>query len=156
MDTMLASVIAVLGTLAGAAVSGLLQHRAARMERVSARSEQQRRDQMNAVTALAVALSDHRRAMWEVRDADLTGQSAQRIQELRDESHRTRSAITDPAVRLRLLISDGTVRTAAAAATTATYVMRDAVDLAELQAMRRSALESHDAFVNTAGAFLGA
>ncbi|MFH8404474.1 pRL2-23 [Streptomyces sp. NPDC018019] len=156
MDTMLTSVIAVLGTLAGAAVSGLLQHRAARTVRADARAEQQRRDQMNAVTALAVALSDHRRAMWEVRDADLTGQSPQRIQELRDESHRTRSAITDPAVRLRLLITDETVRAAATAATTATYVMREAADLDELQALRRGALEAHDAFVAAAGVFLGA
>ncbi len=156
MDTMLTSVIAVLGTLAGALVSGLLQHRAARIERLSARREQRRHEQMNAVAALAVALSDHRRAMWKVRDAILSGNAEQRVQDLRDESHRTRSAVTDPSVRLRLLILDETVRAAAASAIDATYVMREAADLDELQVLRASAIAAHDDFVNAAGAFLGA
>ncbi|MFH9106134.1 pRL2-23 [Streptomyces albus] len=148
------SVIAVLGTLAGALASGLLQHRAVRAERADARAEQLRRDRMNAVTALAVAVSDHRRAMWEVKDAELTGADAQRVIELRDESHRTRSAVTDPAVRLRLLVDDAAVREAAAEAVKATYRIRDAEDLTALQASRRAALEAHDTFVNQAGTFL--
>ncbi|WP_030547687.1 hypothetical protein [Streptomyces albus] len=151
---MLTTVIAVLGTLAGALVSGLLQHRAARSDRADARGEQLRRDRMDAVTALAVAVSDHRRSMWNRRNAELTGAPAARIEELRDEAHRTRSAITDPAVRLRLLIADEAVRAAAVEATEATYRMRDAADVAGLQSMRRAALSAHDDFVNVAGAYL--
>ncbi|MBO8193663.1 pRL2-23 [Streptomyces oryzae] len=151
---MWASLLAVLGTLAGALVSGLLQHRAARADRTNARTEQLRRDRMNAVTALAVALSDHRRAMWEVRDAQLAGKPDERVQELRDESHRTRSGITDPSVRMRLLISDEEVRAAALAATHATYAMRDAANTEALQAARSTALALHDHFVDTAGAHL--
>ncbi|MDJ1138163.1 pRL2-23, partial [Streptomyces iconiensis] len=58
------SLVAVIGTLAGALVSGLLQHRVARTDRSDARAEQLRRDRMDAVTALARSVSDHRRAMW--------------------------------------------------------------------------------------------
>ncbi|MET9293832.1 pRL2-23 [Streptomyces sp. NPDC003077] len=151
---MWSTLIAVVGTLAGALVSGLLQHRVARADRIEARREQVRRDRMHAVTSLATALSDHRRAMWELYDATLTDQPAQRVQELRDESHRTRSAITEPAVRVRLLIADEAVRAAAAQATTATYVIRDATGLDDLQARRHAALCAHDAFVDAAGTFL--
>lgn len=153
---MLTSLVAVLGTLAGAVVSGLLQHRAARAGRDESRRQEVRRDQMNAATALAVALSDHRRAMWEVRDAQLTEQGEDRVRELRDESHRTRSAVTDPAVRLRLLVADDAVCDAAADAINSTYCMREARDVKELQSMRYAALKLHDEFVNTAGAYLAA
>ncbi|QHF97570.1 pRL2-23 [Streptomyces sp. NHF165] len=145
------SLIAVIGTLAGAILSGLLQHRVARSDRADAQAEQLRQHRMDAVAALAVALSDHRRAMWQLRDAQLTDQPHQRVEELLDESHHTRSAVTDPAVRLRLLIADPTVRAAAAEAVQATYRMRDAASLDVLQVQRRAALDAHDAMVEAAG-----
>ncbi|WP_301124561.1 pRL2-23 [Streptomyces cacaoi] len=148
------SLIAVVGTLAGAIVSGLLQHRVARTDRADARADQLRQHRMDAVTALAVALSDHRRAMWQLRDAQLTDQPDQRVEELLEESHHTRSAVTDPAVRLRLLIADPAVRAAADEAVQATYRMRDAASLDVLQAQRRAALDAHDAMVEAAGRFL--
>ncbi|WP_030883755.1 hypothetical protein [Streptomyces sp. NRRL S-1868] len=148
------SLIAVVGTLAGAIVSGLLQHRVARTDRADARADQLRQHRMDAVTALAVALSDHRRAMWQLRDAQLTDQPDQRVEELLEESHHTRSAVTDPAVRLRLLIADPAVRAAADEAVQATYQMRDAASLDVLQAQRRAALGAHDAMVEAAGRFL--
>ncbi|MDJ1136390.1 pRL2-23 [Streptomyces iconiensis] len=148
------SLVAVIGTLAGALVSGLLQHRVARTDRSDARAEQLRRDRMDAVTALARSVSDHRRAMWQVRDAELTGQSAERVEELRDESHRTRSEITDPAVRLKLLFTDSAVRTAAQEAAQATYRMRECTTLDQLQAGRAAALAAHDDFVSVCGDFL--
>ncbi|MEU2722748.1 pRL2-23 [Streptomyces smyrnaeus] len=148
------SLIAVIGTLAGALLSGLLQHRAVHTERVDARQEALRRDQLDAVTALAVAVSDHRRTMWESRRAMLAGADAARVQELREAAHETRSAITDPAVRVRLLIRDADTRAAAEEAALATYRMRDAADIDELTALRSEALTAHDAFVSTAGTAL--
>lgn len=153
---MWASLIAVFGTLAGALVSGRLAHRAARSDRAEGRTEQLRRDRIDSVTALAVAVADHRRAMWELVDAQLTGQPDQRVRDLRDESHRTRSMVTEPAVRVRLLIAAPTVRAAAEAAVRTTYVMRDAASLEALQDQRASALEAHDVFVNSAGTYLTA
>ncbi|MEU0054604.1 hypothetical protein [Streptomyces sp. NPDC006309] len=72
-----------------------------------------RRDRLEAVTALACAASDHRRAMWMRGDAILKGVGTDRIEALRGESHMTRSAITRPLVTLRVLIEDQTVRAAA-------------------------------------------
>ena len=150
------SLIAVVGTLAGAVVSGLPQHRVATRSERGARVERLRSERLEAVTALAVAVSDHRRAMWLVGEARLAGQPADRVTELREQSHRTRSAVTAPAVRVRLLVSDEGVRAAALEAVEATYVMRDAADRDDLQARRATALERHDAFVAAAGEFLAA
>ncbi|MFF8657818.1 pRL2-23 [Streptomyces huasconensis] len=151
---MTATLIAVFGTLLGAIVSGLLQHRAARSVRVEAREDETRTAQLDAVTVLAVAVSDHRRAMWELRDAVLRGEAAARVTELRDESHRTRSAITAPAVRVRLLVTDGAVRVAADEAIQATYRMRDAADMDALEDLRAAALNTHDAFIERAADWL--
>lgn len=148
------ALLAVLSALGGSLVTGLLHHLAARAERAEARADRLRGDRLDAVTALAVTLADHHRAMWELRHAELTDQPAERVQVLRDESHRTRSGITDPGVRVRLLIADDGVRTAAREATTATYAMRETESLAALQTARRQALFLHDDFVNAAGAHL--
>lgn len=153
-DHLWASLVAVVGTLAGALVSGSLQHRVARSDRSDARANQVRLDRIEAVTTLAVALSDHRGAMWHVREAQLTNQDTHRVEELRDESRRTRSSVTAPAVRLRLLIADPAVRTAAREAIDATYAMRGAPTVAALQEQRRTALAAHDRMVDAAGAFL--
>lgn len=147
---MWASVVAVIGTLAGSIVTGLLQRRAARADRQNAQADQRRTEQIQAVTALAKAVSDHRRAMWEVRDAQLTEAGEDRVRELRDESHRTRSEITEPAVRVRLLHGDA-VRAAAHEAVQSTYRMRDASSLDVLETLRAAALLAHDDMVDAAG-----
>ncbi|MFG2631835.1 hypothetical protein [Streptomyces sp. NPDC048473] len=53
------TLIAVLGTLAGVGITSTYQRRAAR----TARAEDRRTEALTAVTALAAALADHRRAM---------------------------------------------------------------------------------------------
>ncbi|MEU2874414.1 hypothetical protein ABZ769_35350 [Streptomyces olivoreticuli] len=149
------AVIAVLGTLLGSIVSGLFQHKSAdRTERV-ARGQELRRDQLEAVTALATAISDHRRAMWMRGDAKLKGGTQARIEELRGESHMTRSAVTRPLVALRILVTDQTVRAAADRMVTVTYAMRNAYEsTAVLTEAREAAKVAHDDFVDVAGAFL--
>ncbi|WP_436737309.1 pRL2-23 [Streptomyces sp. BBFR102] len=148
---MLATLLAVAGTLLGALVSGLLQHHLARAE---ARAVQHRTAQLDAATDLADALSAHRRAMWAVLDATLTGAEDGRVTELRDESHRTRAAVTAPAVRIRLLIADQAVRDAATTAIAATYAIRDATDLTRLETLRQAALMAHDHLVEEAARHL--
>lgn len=144
------SLIAVLGTLAGGAVTGLLQHfGAARTER-RARQEQDRRDRMAAVTSLAEAVSAHRAAMWALKDAELRGAPRERVDDLLDASHESRAAVTAPAVTVRLVESAPEVREMALAAVQATYSMREAVSLDDLQVRRRQALDAHDAFVEAA------
>ncbi|MER7498339.1 hypothetical protein ABT033_37840 [Streptomyces pharetrae] len=154
---MVATALAVLGTLLGAVVSGAFQHRAAGRTEKAARAAQLRRDQLEAVTALAVAISDHRSAMWVRGDAVLKGDPADRIRDLQTRSHATRSAVTRPLVALRIHITDPAVRSAADDMVTATFAMRDAYDSAEaLTAARRAALTAHDRFVDVAASFLHA
>jgi hypothetical protein len=150
-----ATVLAVVGTLLGSIVAGLFQHKSAgRTERV-ARAEQLRKDQMEAATALAVAVSDHRSAMWVRGDAVLKGDTDDRVRELKVRTHETRSAVTRPLIALKLHIIDLAVQEAAVAMVSATYGMRAAYgSTAELTQARESAMLAHDTFVDTAAAFL--
>lgn len=149
------AVVAVLGTLAGALVTGLLQHRAAARSRRAARAEQERSARLAAVTELARTVSAHRAAMWALKDAELSGAARERIEALRDASHATRGEVTAPAVMLRLLITAPAVRQAADVAVKTTYGMRDAADCADLEVRRKAALDAHDAFVDAAAVAAG-
>lgn len=147
--------IAVVGTLLGSFISGRFQERAAeRSVRVS-HGEAIRRDRLEAVTALACAVSDHRRAMWMRGDAVLKQASPERIEALRGESHMTRSAVTRPLVALRVLIEDQAVRAAADEVVTLTYALRDAYATTEaMTAAREAAKDAHDRFVDVAADYL--
>ncbi|MEU3084734.1 pRL2-23 [Streptomyces albidoflavus] len=151
-DIMWQTIIAVLGTLAGALATGVVQARIARTARDATRSDDRRREAVQAVTDLAVAVSDHRRSMWELGDAQLTGADATRVQDLRDETHRTRSAVTAPAVRVQLLAP--ALQPSAHAAVQATYAMRQPTDLDELETLRAAALTAHDELVTAAATTL--
>lgn len=150
------SIIAVAGTLAGALVAGIMQARQARSTRQAERADDRRREAVDAVTDLAVAVSDHRRAMWQLGDAEVTGAGADRVRELLDETHRTRSAVTSPAVRVQLLVADPAVQTAAREAVRATYAMRQPASLEVLQELRAEALTAHDEMVTAAARHLAA
>ncbi|WP_435271277.1 hypothetical protein [Streptomyces sp. 1222.5] len=153
--TLVTAALAIVGTLLGSIVSGRFQERAAeRSVRVS-HGEAIRRDRLEAVTALACAVSDHRRAMWMRGDAVLKQAGPERIEALRGESHMTRSAVTRPLVALRVLIEDQAVRAAADEMVTLTYALRDAYATTEaLTAAREAAKDAHDAFVDVAAGYL--
>ncbi|MFF5254861.1 hypothetical protein ACFY4K_22860 [Streptomyces leeuwenhoekii] len=153
--TIVTAALAIVGTLLGAIVSGRYQERAAdRSVRVS-HSEVLRRERLEAVTALACAVSDHRRAMWLRGDALLRQAPADRVEALRSESHETRSAVTRPLVALRILIEDHEVRAAADRVVTLTYAIRDAYESADaLSEAREAAKDAHDDFVNAAARYL--
>ncbi|MFF5491554.1 hypothetical protein [Streptomyces virginiae] len=153
--TLVTAALAIVGTLLGSIVSGRFQERAAeRSVRVS-HGEAIRRDRLEAVAALACAVSDHRRAMWMRGDAVLKQAGSERIEALRGESHMTRSAVTRPLVALRVLIEDQTVRAAADEMIALTYALRDACATSEqLTAAREAAKVAHDAFVDAAAGYL--
>jgi hypothetical protein len=155
LPTLVTAALAIVGTLLGSIVSGRFQERAAeRSVRVS-HGEAIRRDRLEAVPALACAVSDHRRAMWMRGDAVLKQAGSERIEALRGESHMTRSAVTRPLVALRVLIEDQAVRAAADEMVTLTYALRDAYATSEqLIAAREAAKVAHDTFVDTAAGYL--
>jgi hypothetical protein len=152
---MLATIIAVLGTLLGAVVAGVFQQRTAHRAERAATTEQLRRDRLNAVTELAAAASDHRRAMWMRETATLNNEPADRIEELRAASYVTRSAITRPLVAVQVLLPEPAVSAAAKDMVSATYSMREHRQSSEaLDAARKSARTAHDRFVTAAAEYL--
>ncbi|MFC8175565.1 hypothetical protein [Streptomyces sp. NPDC057325] len=94
---MLATVIAVLGTLLGAVVAGLIQHRTTRAARDAERVDRRRDQALEAVTALASALANHRRAQFVREELRLAGADQTRLEAARAELHATRAAIETPA-----------------------------------------------------------
>ncbi|MFC8493963.1 hypothetical protein ACFUJU_24800 [Streptomyces sp. NPDC057235] len=155
--TFVTAALAILGTLLGAIVSGRFQERAAERAVRIGHSETIRRDRLEAVTALAVAVSDHRRTLWDRGEAILKGADAELIQALRVESRATRAAVARPLVSMRVLITDRTVREAADRMITLTYAIREALDDAQaLATARQEAVAAHDEFVNTAARYLTA
>ncbi|MFD9044600.1 hypothetical protein [Streptomyces bottropensis] len=155
LPTLVTAALAIVATLLGAIVSGRFQERAAERSVRASHGEAIRRDRLEAVTALACAISDHRRAMWMRGDAVLKQAGTERIEALRGESHMTRSAVTRPLVALRVLIEDQAVRAAADEMITLTYAMRDAYATSEqLTAAREAAKVAHDQFVDAAAGYL--
>lgn len=145
------SLVAVGGTLAGGLVASVTQLRGARAERRENRREARRSEALSAVTALAGALADHRRAMWQCEDAKLTGKPAQVVAELETVQHGTRSAINAPMTTVAILTP--TLAGPAREAVQATYAMRDAGALDVLEARRAVALAAADRFVEAAAEF---
>jgi hypothetical protein len=146
---MLTALIAVLGTLAGSLLTGVLQHASQRATRRAEAAERTASEGLAAVAELVAALADHRRAMWVREDLRLNGDD---WSEARAESHRTRSAITVPLLRVQLLMPS--VATAARAAADATYAMRRPSDVSELSGRRDIAIQVTDALVTAAGRHL--
>lgn len=146
-------IVAVLGTLAGSLLTGALQHYSQRAARRAEVEAPRSSEGLAAVADLAAALADHRRAMWvreelRLRQEDWT--------EARAESHRTRSALTVPLLRVQLLMP--AVADAAQTAARATYALRGGWESGEtgLAARREHAIAKTDELVTAAGRHLSA
>ncbi|MEI5035735.1 protein kilB [Streptomyces sp. S1A(2023)] len=142
------SVIAVVGTLLGSVTAYMLQQRTARTDRADVRRHEERRDRIAAVTALTVALADHRRSMWVREDLRLSGAPDADYQAARAASHTTRSALTAPLTTLAILAPDlaGVAQDAAGA----TYALRNTENRELLDFYREAAIEAADDLVRAA------
>ncbi|MBP5866078.1 hypothetical protein [Streptomyces griseiscabiei] len=150
---MFTAIVAVLGTLAGSLLTGALQHYSQRAARRAEMESARSSEALAAVADLAAALADHRRAMWVREDLRLRHQD---WTEARAESHRTRSALTVPLLRVQLLMP--AVADAAQAAARATYALRGGWESGEtgLAARREHAIAKTDELVAAAGCHLSA
>ncbi|WP_030244749.1 hypothetical protein [Streptomyces sp. NRRL S-350] len=142
------SIIAVLGTLAGALTAGLLQQRSARTARAEERADSHRQDQLDAVTGFAAALDAHRSAMFHRERLALAGADTERQLEAQTTSHDTRAAVTAPHIRLQVLVPE--LAGPAQQAADATYALRKAVDRTDLDARRHAAREASVALIAAA------
>ncbi|MEU1122006.1 protein kilB [Streptomyces sp. NPDC005899] len=148
---MLTAVLAVLGTLAGSLLTGTLQHLSQRAQRATAEAAARRTQGLAAVTDLATALADHRRTMWIREDLRLRGED---WTDARAASHLTRSAITGPLLRVRILLP--ALAPTAQAAAAAVYAMRDADHDTALHTAREHAIRTADDLIAAAGTTLTA
>jgi hypothetical protein len=138
------SLIAVLGTLAGGGLTATVQGRLARVNRREAR----RADALAAVTQLAAALANHRRAMWVLEDRRLSGAPEQAVDEARTKSHDSRAAIEIPLHTVAILVP--ALAQSAEEATQATFAMRNAADQDALKTLREAAKDAHGRFMAAA------
>ncbi|MFD7067517.1 protein kilB [Streptomyces sp. NPDC059913] len=143
-----AAVVAVVGTVLGAAVVGVQQYFAVRAQRRQALRDRA----MTALGDLSVALADHRRAMWTREDLRLSGAAPAEVAEAREASHVTRSAVTAPQVALTVLLPQ--LRLTIDAAVRATYDMRHAQTAGVLASRREAAVSAADALTATAARVL--
>ncbi|GHC37535.1 MULTISPECIES: protein kilB [Streptomyces rochei group] len=148
---MITTIIAVVGTLAGALLTGALAHLSQRAQRKADTDTTRRTEGLAAVTDLITALTDHRRTMWIREDLRLRGED---WTQARTESHTTRSAITAPLLRVQLLLPS--LAPDARAAAQATYALRGAEDGEALTAARDASLAADEHLLTKAGHLLGA
>jgi hypothetical protein len=150
---MFTAIVAVLGTLAGSLLTGALQHYSQRATRRAEAATARSSEGLAAVADLAAALADHRRAMWVREELRLRRED---WTEARAESHRTRSALTIPLLRVQLLMP--AVADTAQAAARATYALRGGWESGEtgLAARREHAIAKTDELVTAAGRHLSA
>ncbi|MGR3939435.1 hypothetical protein [Streptomyces sp. BRA346] len=158
---MITTIVAVVGTLLGAVVSGVFTQLTARRSEKVDRAERRRTELLETMRALSAAVSAHRKAMYKRGEARLRGASAERIEQLRDKSHDTRDAVQEPLATIRLLVQDAAVLAATDEMITATFGMRRADGTTDanltqegLTTARQKAADAHDHFVAVAAAHL--
>lgn len=144
------SLIAVVGTLSGAALTGWTQAWLARAARRETRCDARRAEALTAVTRLA-ALADHRRTMWVREDLRLRGADPAALTEARAASHATRSAVTEPLMTVSIVVPD--LAPLARQAAEATYALRDVANRTVLSTRREAALHAADRLIDSAGAY---
>ncbi|TDP89634.1 protein kilB [Labedaea rhizosphaerae] len=140
MDAMWTSLIAVAGTIAGTNLGAWWNARNARAERNDRRLGEQRNQLLSALADLVSALADHRRAMVVLGEIRLGGGTDQAVAAAVAATHDTRSAISAPLTRVRIL--EPGLAEHATRATQATYALRDTSEGAELQRLRQAAVDA--------------
>ncbi|MFE7620176.1 protein kilB [Streptomyces sp. NPDC057496] len=146
---MLIAIIAVVGTLAGSVLTGVLAHLTQRAQRSAADASARRAECLIAVTDLVAALDAHRRAMWVRENLRLRGED---WADARAESYATRAALSGPLLRVRLLLP--ALAPAAVAASQAASALRGAENEATLRAAREHAITAVDDLVTATAATL--
>lgn len=145
---MLTTLIAVVGTLLGAVVAGVLQHRTARTTRAEARDDHRRDKELEAVTAFASAVAGHRRTMAVREGLRLDGSDPEALAAARAESHTTRADLEAPKVLVSILVPS--LAPAAEEATRTVLALRGAADREALDALRQYAIVAAGRFVTAA------
>ncbi|MFL4491515.1 hypothetical protein ACJ6WD_09675 [Streptomyces sp. VTCC 41912] len=153
MEAVLASLVAVVGTLLGAWVSYSFQRRSVeRADRVQGR-ERLRQEQLAACSAFIGILMEYRKNLyfrWRLKDEDAPAEQQSRE---RDETYRLRAQAEHALARLRLVVDDAALMRLASDTLRAPSSLRHAEDRADLVARRDEVERLHDEFVEAAAFF---
>ncbi|MPY32424.1 protein kilB [Streptomyces adustus] len=145
---MWSSIIAVVGTLLGGALTGLLQIKSARMAQNAARAEQREEALRRALGELVAALGDHRRALWHREVLRLDRVSEEAVEAARTASRATSSAVSGPLVTVSVL--EQSLAEPARQAALAAFNLRDAADHSDPASRREAAIAATDELVTAA------
>jgi hypothetical protein len=152
VQSVLVAVIAVVGTLGGAIVTGFIQHRSAIQREDAARSEHLREERLETCLAFVQSVAEVRGAMsmrWTARDEH--GRDSDQYQAAKAEAYRVRVSARSALVRVQLLIDDEELARTAQEALTAAIAVFDAGDEGELGERTQHSRDATDAFVAAAG-----
>jgi hypothetical protein len=148
MSAVLASLIAVAGTLLGSLSTYLFQRRTALHAEAVARTERLRQDRLAACGSYAAAVTEVKRAVitaWfrrDVRDDEW--------REAMTEADRLGAAAEGAYVRMLLLTDDADLRRLADAVFAQIAVLRAAADKAELEGHEAEFAAANEAFIGAA------
>ncbi|AZS73645.1 hypothetical protein DDE74_24235 [Streptomyces lydicus] len=144
MEAVVASVVAVLGTLLGSGITHVFQSRSADRSERFARAERLRQERIDAYCAYAGALLEYRRVLvhrWFVLHED--DRCGEDTPELREEVYKTRYSAQEAMFRAQMVSDDPEILDRSEqvmAATTELHWARDREALTELRATTRQGI----------------
>jgi hypothetical protein len=147
MGALWTSVVAVVGTLLGAAVTHGFQRLADRRGEMFARSEALRHERMAAYSAFAAAVEEYRRGQAERWYRKLEDPEGEGFARARDEAHRLRTVARQALYRVKLVTDDAGVVRAAENAYRRMWDVSNAEEQEDHEARDVRAREALDAFV---------
>ncbi|GGN40159.1 hypothetical protein [Streptomyces fuscichromogenes] len=150
MSGLLSTLIAVLGTLLGVAMTHLFQRRSAANDQLFATQQQLRSERMSVYSDFAGAVTEFRRGQqdrWHRKNED--PDSPARF-EARVEAYRLRGIALHALFRVQLIASSHEVVSAARHAYTVTDQVHSAADKTELSAVGAQARDALEDFVKLA------
>jgi hypothetical protein len=157
MAVVLASLIAVLGTLGGATASYLFQGKISERNESKARDERLRQERLTAYSSLAAAVMDLRGIRYESSYARMTSEDGQFDQSsIRAESTRLRSVAWTAFYRFKLTSPDQLLADLARGAVEEALNVADASNQVDLKTRSERARARIDDFVSAAATHLEA
>ncbi|MFF2812754.1 hypothetical protein ACFVT2_37410 [Streptomyces sp. NPDC058000] len=152
MEAVIASIVAVFGTLLGSAVTHHFQSRSADRSERFARAQQLRQERIDAYCAYAGALLDYRRLLvhhWFVRhEGERCGEDTP---ELREEVYRARAAAQEAMFRAQMVSDDPDVLDRSEQIMAEVTAIHGAPDLAAFSDLRDTTRRSIRDFVAVTG-----
>lgn len=137
MEAVVASVVAVIGTLLGSGITHFFQNRAAERSEQFARAERLRQERIDAYCAYAGALLDYRRVLvhrWFVLHEE--GRCDEDSPELREEVYKTRYTAQEAMFRAQMVTDDAEILERSEQVMSATTELHWAGDQEALTALR--------------------